>query len=60
MVKEGYVAKDAQEGLPEKKEHARKRVETIANTDTLPTPATNPTESLSLKFLVNSVQQFPA
>jgi hypothetical protein len=56
VVKEGYVAKDATEGLPQKKEDIKKQAEIIANADTLPKPTTDPTESLSLKFHINSVQ----
>lgn len=52
VVKEGYVAKDATEGLPEKKEViVQKNNEPVLKTDTsITTPVTNPTEFLSLKF----------
>lgn len=52
VVKEGYVAKDATEGLPEKKEIVvQKNNDVVRKADTsVTTPTTNPTEFLSLKF----------
>jgi hypothetical protein len=56
VVKEGYVAKDATEGLPQKKEAIQKTAEIITNADTLPKTISNPTDALSLRFHINSVQ----